>query len=149
MCAVCGIDGVNKRDVKCGACAEVADLCLTIVGRLFVICDGSYDDAFPGEAGAGLVLAWGNPRADFLALCACRFRAPSSTQAELGAIRRAALWAPGALVLNDCDQMVAKARRDGVRSVVWLRHGARKPNHHFAHRLAQEGRLAHRAGAAS
>ncbi len=142
----CRICGRNDPDSwTCSDCREVARLIPQIPAPLVLIVDGSYRRN-SREAGAGLILVHGSLTGDFIAFCACRFMASSSTEAERQAVIRGLRWAPGVPVHTDALNVAHEFARRG-ENVSWLPLGAvRVPNHQFAHRLSVEGRLAHHPG---
>lgn len=151
----CRVCGESCELATCEPCAEVGALVQRIAEPLCVVVDGSYSDEWQG---AGLVLVLDSPIGEFAALCACRFHARSSVEAEYQAIVRARRWAPGVPVYSDCVQAIdlvcgvstqrkrlADRLKQAQLGVHFLLERYREPNHAFAHRLSRQGRLAARA----
>lgn len=136
-CLVCGAS--SPVDI-CDPCAAVARLVPRINVPLFLIVDGSYNAKY---SGAGLVLVADSLGGEFIAFCACHFQAKSSSHAEVEALKRGMLWAPGVQVWTDCRSAVQLANGKAC----WLPPECRDPNHGFAHRLSRQARLGARAEA--
>ena len=142
-CIVCGIE-TDKR--RCRPCHEVFNFVSRLTPQLvpdyIVIVDGSVGPTDTGhaDAGAGLVLAR-EYNESVVACVACAFKATSSDDAELEAIKRATWWAPLDFVWSDNKNAINIFNSIyGVSSAKYIRPHMRDPLHNLAHRLANIGR---------
>jgi hypothetical protein len=98
----------------------------------------------PGHGGAGLVLV--APSGKILASRSCGFPTAGSSEAELHAVIRGALWVPGAVIYTDSESARQAAssstKKVAVRllDVRFLSKRDRGPAHALAHQLSVEGR---------
>lgn len=137
----CPICGDWRSPTTCADCARVAALIPTLSYPLFCIVDGGWHHQW---SGAGLVLVADHLRGDFVAFCACRFDARSSSEAEIEAVRRGRLWAPGVQVFTDSFTAIRQTATKDFRAC-FIDPICREPNHSYAHRLSRQGRLELRA----
>ena len=134
-CRVCGVRGTHC--IECDLGAQI----VAIYGyaSLSLVVDGSFvqhDNV--GHGGAGLVLVRDD---EILASRACRFRASSSSDAELHAVIRASRWAHGVTIYTDARELPVKmARVNPDLGVLYMEPNKRSEAYALAHRLSVEGR---------
>lgn len=140
----CQVCGRCCHDLRCGDCSAVAELCRLSDQPLYLIVDGSFSQRMGGAGGmggAGMVLVKGNTRGHWVALCACWFSCKTSLDAEVEAVMRGALWAPGVPVYSDSTGAIdVTGRTHPSLTVRWIQDKERGTNHYRAHLLSVQGR---------